>query len=97
MPSDSIEKVIEYSDPHPAPSLRHGGDHLPVSRLWVIALNRGNGISTAPATHSKEHLPIPDGLPWASSWTLHVRALLWEQQVVLGLVHQVTASIVSLD
>lgn len=38
----------------------------------------------------KEHLSTADGFPWSGSRTLHQWPLLWQQQVVLSFINQVS-------
>ena len=68
-----------------------------VPYLWVKHLNRRDGVAAAPAADGEQDLPLSDRFPGPSPRSLHVRPLLRQQEVILGLVDKISARFVRLD
>ena len=96
MSAHSVEEVVEDGHPDAAPPLTHVLHHLPDAGLGVEHLDALDGVAAAPPAHGKQDLAPADRLPRPRPRTLHVRPLLRQQQVVFGLVNQVSASLVRL-
>ena len=96
MAADRVEEVVEDSHPDAASPLTHVLHHLPDAGLGIEHLDALDGVAAAPTAHGKQDFAPADRLPRPRPRTLHVRPLLRQQQVVFGLVNQVSASLVRL-
>jgi len=76
-------------------SLRSSIAH--VSHLRVKPFHRRDGVAAAPASDGKQNLSLPNRLSRPRSRSLHVRPFLREEEVILGLVDEVSAGLVRFD
>ena len=57
------------------------------SDLRIKSFDRGNRVSAAPTSDREKNFSFPDRLSRSRPRTLHVRTLLWEKEIILGLVN----------
>jgi hypothetical protein len=71
---------------------REAGSMLTVNKIKNFTIYNNTPIHTC-----KQHLPTLDGFARACARSLHQRPFLGQEEVILGLVHQVATRFVALD
>lgn len=62
-------------------------------KYWKNAVMLGSSKTLT----CKQHFSTPDGLPGPCSWPLHERSLLGQEEVVLCLINQISALLITFD
>lgn len=68
-----------------------------VSHLRIEPFDGSNGVAAAPAADREQDLAFTEWFSRPRSRPLHVRSLLREKKVILGLIYEVSTCFVRLD